>query len=100
MPKKLVQLPSTRCILAAGTVLAGITGAAGDITEDSFELKTVTFDSTGVDAGLLGQNLQIRLYITAGGEVDFDNVILTPEPATMTLLALGGLGLIRRRRRA
>ena len=30
-----------------------------------------------------------------------DNVVLftTPEPGTLTLLALGGLGLLRRRRR-
>ena len=29
-----------------------------------------------------------------------DNVVLVPEPATITLLALGGLALIRRKRRA
>jgi hypothetical protein len=65
--------------ITAGTVLAAITGAADDIAEDTFELKTLTFDSTGVDAGLLGQNLQIRLYVTEGGEVDFDNVQLDDE---------------------
>jgi hypothetical protein len=85
--------------ITAGTVLAAITGAADDITEDTFELKTLTFDSTGVDAGLLGQNLQIRLCITEGGEVDFDDVILTPEPATLGLLSMGALALIRRKRK-
>jgi hypothetical protein len=85
--------------ITAGTVLAAITGAADDIAEDTFELKTLTFDSTGVDAGLLGQNLQIRLYVTEGGEVDFDDVILTPEPATLGLLSMGALALSRRKRK-
>jgi len=46
-------------------------------------------------------------YITAGGDYDegddiwLDNLRanVVPEPGTMTLLALGGLGILARRRR-
>lgn len=34
-----------------------------------------------------------------GGAAQFDYLTVTPEPATMTLLALGGLALLRRRRK-
>jgi hypothetical protein len=30
---------------------------------------------------------------------DFDNFTITPEPSTLSLLALGGLGMLRLRRR-
>ena len=40
-------------------------------------------------------------HITYGGGQDFNDVVLTsvPEPATLTLLGLGALGLLARRRR-
>jgi len=61
------------------------------------------------DASLFGRDLEIRLVCVGTGTgtkvVDFDLFELTaiyipvPEPATMTLLALGGLAMLRRRRK-
>lgn len=65
---------------------------------------TVTVNvAGGTDSGLVTSNVnRIRWYGTdwSGGGfdfVDFKNVVITPEPATMILLGLGGL-LLRRRR--
>jgi len=90
--------------VTGGTVLAEdyntLTIAAG-----TFETSTVTYAYDPAHSALLGEPLQIRLLCLykegVGGypEVDFDNVQLTPEPATLSMLALGGLALLRRRRK-
>lgn len=41
----------------------------------------------------------IWTYGGYSGAVYFDNISITPEPATMALLALGGLALLRRKQR-
>jgi hypothetical protein len=64
-----------------GEIIVGTLLAEDDdsvtVAADTFETSTVTFDSTGVDAGLLGQPLQIRLLGKPGtGEIDLDDVKL------------------------
>lgn len=100
-------------LLAGGTVLA----------EDDNTLwpdyrkwvtSTVAYTYDSAHAGLVGQPLEIRLLnkgidmdapdgAKADGSsivgVEFDNVVLTPEPASLSVLAMGGLALIRRRRK-
>ncbi|MFW6133536.1 MAG: PEP-CTERM sorting domain-containing protein, partial [Planctomycetota bacterium] len=66
-------------------------GVAGNTTEDSVGLMLVT-DLEAAEIGVFGQN---------SGEDAVDGVVtVIPEPATMSLLALGGVAaLIRRKRR-
>ena len=87
--------------MTGGTLLAEddnlLTIAAG-----TFETSTVTYTYDPAHAGLLGEPLQIRLLAyAASDEVEFDDVKLdvTPEPATMTMLVLGGFGFLARRRK-
>jgi hypothetical protein len=49
--------------------------------------------------GLLQTELKFVYNDTApGSQIYLDNILLTPEPATLSLLALGGLMALRRRR--
>jgi hypothetical protein len=50
--------------------------AEANIVDDTFELRTVTHTSGGVSDPNVGQPLEIRLVLTAGEEVDFDDVEL------------------------
>ena len=68
--------------------------------------STVQYSYDVADAALVGQPLEIRLnYLGLDKDnpgdgligVEFDNVMLVPEPATLALLGLGGL-LLRRKR--
>ncbi len=87
-------------LLADGTVLAEDNDTV-TIAENTFRTSTVTYAYDPADSALLGQPLQIRLLSLDGGEADFDDVQLTviPEPATMGLLGMGALALIRRKRK-
>jgi hypothetical protein len=69
--------------------------------------STVAYTYDPADSALVGQPLEIRLLALGldkdnppAGEligVEFDNVMLVPEPATLALLGLGALMLKRRR---
>ncbi|MFW6133746.1 MAG: PEP-CTERM sorting domain-containing protein [Planctomycetota bacterium] len=66
-------------------------GVAGNTTEDSVGLMLVT-ELEASDIGVFGQN--------SGQEQVYGVVTVIPEPATMSLLVLGGVAaLIRRKRR-
>ncbi len=91
-------LPATYGTIAdtVGATLAsqGIltpTVAVGENEDMSISLNT----GSGFAAG---DALWIHLAATAGGASYVDNVSVVPEPATMTLLCLGGLSLLRRRK--
>ncbi len=88
-----------------GVVLDTVAYSTALSTELSYNTAAISLDASGA----VGANTQLWLVfeqdLTNAGAYAFelllDNVAVTatPEPATMTLLALGGLGILARRRR-
>ncbi|MCE5327768.1 MAG: PEP-CTERM sorting domain-containing protein [Planctomycetaceae bacterium] len=78
-----------------------------ELTQGAFVEKTVTLDAATIAAqGLAGKSLYVYLWIRgtdAKEMVVFDDIRVTttliPEPATMSLLVLGGVAALLRKRR-
>ena len=91
-----------------GTVIAEV-GGGTEVPKNDFVTATLVYEPDPANDYLAGQPLQIRLgalecnkYMHAAtGWVVFDDVTLdaVPEPMTLALLGLGGLGLLRRKRK-
>jgi hypothetical protein len=85
------------------TLTADVTyGAGGSLTIDA-----ALADSQGTNIGsasatdstiLSGQYFGYHSWDNQGKTIEFDDFAVVPEPATMSLLAIGGLALLRRRR--
>lgn len=67
-------------------------------TGDAFETVTASFNSGSY--GFIGVYFELDTQLNPAGAEGVDNVSLIPEPATLSLLGMGGVSLAMRRRRA
>ena len=70
--------------------------------DGSLTTTTVAYNyGPGLTSGPIENWAKIRIINNTGGAgtLYYDNVRMTPEPATLSLLGLGGVSLLRRRRK-
>ena len=84
------------------TILASQEVVYSDLSNTQLTYYSATLNAADIPAGAIGYGFGIWFDSTVGstgGDWTLDNVTLTmiPEPATMMLLGLGGLGLLKRR---
>lgn len=90
---------------STGNILAEETVDASMIAVGTFEDRSLVY-TTGASGEPIGNNIRILLGVgdPAGGRAHFDNVRLDatviPEPSSVALMILAGLGLIMVTRRA
>ena len=65
---------------------------------DGGPMAVYTIPGPGIDPTTISQGILFSIG-SNNGAAYFDNLVVTPEPATLTLLTLGGLSLVRRRKR-
>ncbi|MFT5410887.1 MAG: hypothetical protein ACI9NC_003620 [Verrucomicrobiales bacterium] len=91
-------------LLANGVVITPSTMGGLGTGNDVWYTMTQTYDSAAL-AAFAGQALTVEFGTnptnTAGGRASWDNISLVavPEPSAMSLLLLGGLAALRRKRR-
>ncbi len=89
----LIDVDFVNSFIAAPGMSFDILTASGGITNPT--LSGVAFDYYGADFGWPW----VAEIVSLGGSAEALRLTASPEPATLTLLALGGLALLRRRRR-
>ena len=82
-------------MIADGKVLLGTSTASALGKNFIVSLDALTGEA------YLGQDLGLVLAYTGGGwpEIDDVSISVVPEPATMSLLALGGMAMLRRKKK-
>jgi len=107
------SMPTARTAVATAVVGNRIYVIGGEVSADVYSNVVEYFDVGDQTwysdssfpvavAGARGAAIGNKLYVSGGttsSGVRFDTVYSIPEPATLSLLALGGLAVMRRRRR-